>query len=263
MSAGENSLETLVSHDRAIVATALALLLVLAWAYTVAMAIDVPEADRHAAMGMDTGAWMPWTGIEAALIFVMWVVMMVAMMMPAAAPMVLTYVRINRQRAPVSSRFGTDAAFLLGYLVLWGLFSLAAATAQWLLHTATLLSPAMASASPVFSALLLIAAGFYQFAPLKSACLAKCRSPMGFLMSEWRNGVRGAFIMGLRHGLYCLGCCWLLMVLLFVAGVMNLLWIALIALAVLAEKVLPFGVWVSRALGVALTAGGIGLLALP
>jgi len=188
---------------------------------------------------------------------------MVAMMTPAAAPMVLTYARINRQRALVSSPFGADVAFVIGYLVLWGLFSLAAAAAQWLLHTAALLSPAMSSASPVFSAVLLIGAGFYQFTPVKNACLAKCRNPMGFLMSEWRNGVRGAFIMGLRHGMYCLGCCWLLMALLFVAGVMNLLWIALIALAVLAEKVLPFGVWVSRALGAASVAGGVGLLVLP
>ncbi len=206
-------------------------------------------------------AWKPWTATEAALMFLMWIVMMAAMMFPSAAPMLLAFARIRRARAPAATLMSSSTAFLLGYLALWAAFSVFAATAQGLLHAAALLSPSMASASPIFSGAVLIAAGLYQFTPLKGVCLAKCRMPLAFLLAEWRDGSRGAFVMGLRHGFYCVGCCWVLMTLLFVAGVMNLVWIAFLALVVLAEKALPHGQWVGRILGIAAVAWGAWLLA--
>jgi predicted metal-binding membrane protein len=151
--------------------------------------------------------------------------------------------------------------FVLGYLVVWTTYSVAAALAQAGLHAAALMSPAMAATSPLLAGGLLVAAGVFQWTPLKRACLAGCRSPLSFLMAGWREGRGGAFVMGLRHGLYCLGCCWALMALLFVVGVMNLLWVAAIAVAVLVEKVVPRGDLVGRLAGVALVAAGLLLVA--
>jgi predicted metal-binding membrane protein len=156
--------------------------------------------------------------------------------------------------------------FLLGYVAVWTSFSALAAVAQWALHATALLSPRMVSTSPVLGGGLLIAAGVFQWTPLKHACLAHCRSPLSFLSTDWREGWRGAFAMGWKHGAYCTGCCWVLMALLFVAGVMNLWWIAAITLLVLLEKVLPRGLWFGRAAGVSfivwggwLIAGAIGI----
>jgi len=258
----------LARRDRLVVLASLALLAILAWAYTALMALPGPEGERHGAMGAMAGmagmamdAWKPWTAAEAAFMFVMWIVMMAAMMVPSAAPMVLAFARISRARAPTPGLMTSGAAFLLGYLALWAVFSLFATTVQGLLHAAALLSPSMASASPIFSGAVLIAAGIYQFTPLKRVCLSKCRTPLAFLIAEWREGSRGALVMGLRHGLYCVGCCWVVMALLFVAGVMNLVWIALLALVVLAEKALPYGQGVGRVLGIAAVAWGAWLLA--
>ena len=150
--------------------------------------------------------------------------------------------------------------FLFGYLAVWITYSAAATMAQWVLHNAALLSPTMAAASPVLSGGLLLAAGVFQWTPLKRACLRGCRSPLSFLMTEWREGTTGAFIMGLRHGSYCLGCCWILMALLFATGVMNLFWVAVIALFVMAEKTLVRGELLGRVTGVALVAAGIALM---
>jgi predicted metal-binding membrane protein len=147
--------------------------------------------------------------------------------------------------------------FTLGYLVAWTAFAVVAATVQWVLHGAALLSPAMTSASPLLGGMLLIAAGVYQWLPLKAACLTHCRSPLDFFAAEWREGEAGALAMGFRHGLHCVGCCWLLMGLLFVAGVMNLLWIAAIAGFVLVEKVLPGGRIVGRVAGAVLVVWGL------
>lgn len=266
--ATDKAIESLVRRDRLVVAASLALLAILAWTYTVLMALPGSEVNQHGEMhamagmaGMATGAWRPWTATEAAFMFAMWIVMMAAMMIPSAAPMVLAFARISRARAPTPGPMTSSAAFLLGYLALWAVFGLLAATAQGLLHAAALLSPSMASASPIFSGAVLIAAGIYQFTPLKRVCLAKCRTPLGFLLAEWREGSRGAWVMGLRHGLYCVGCCWVAMALLFVAGVMNLVWIALLALVVLAEKALPYGQEMGRVLGIAAVAWGAWLLA--
>jgi predicted metal-binding membrane protein len=151
--------------------------------------------------------------------------------------------------------------FALGYGVAWSGFSLAATTVQWGLERAALLTPTMASASPRLGGALLIAAALYQWSPLKHACLVRCRAPLFFLSHHWRPGRTGALLMGLHHGLYCVGCCWVLMALLFVFGVMNLLWIAALALLVLLEKVAPWGEWLSRASAVLLAAAGALLIA--
>jgi len=200
-----------------------------------------------------------WEGVELLLLFVMWAVMMVAMMVPSVAPLILMFARANR-REGADRVVGSAGILLLGYLLVWWSFSGLAALAQWGLHGAAVLSPMMASTSPVFGGLLLVAAGVFQFTPLKHACLGRCRSPMGFLLSEWRRGRWGALTMGLKHGAYCVGCCWALMALLFVAGVMNLLWVAAIAVFVLLEKTAPMGEMLGRVTGVALVLAGIALL---
>jgi predicted metal-binding membrane protein len=183
------------------------------------------------------------------------------MMTPAAAPMILTFATIHRRRTAEGRPTVPTAIFVLGYLVVWTIYSVVAAVAQAGLHAAALLSPAMAATSPLLAGGLLVAAGVFQWTPLKHACLSACRSPLSFLMTGWREGRGGAFVMGLRHGLYCLGCCWALMALLFVAGVMNLLWVAAIAVAVLVEKVVPRGDLVGRLASVALVAAGVWLVA--
>jgi predicted metal-binding membrane protein len=183
------------------------------------------------------------------------------MMTPTAAPMILLFAAVHRRRTAAGRAAGPTAILVLGYLIVWTFYSVAAALAQGGLHAAALLSPAMTTTSPSLAGGLLILAGVFQWTPLKRACLAACRSPLSFLMGSWREGHAGALVMGLRHGLYCLGCCWALMALLFVAGVMNLLWVAAIAVAVLAEKVVPGGEVIGRLGGVALAAGGVLLLA--
>ena len=211
--------------------------------------------------GMPMPAPHPWAPLDVALLFLMWAVMMVAMMLPSAAPMILLVASVNRGRRERASPAAPTAIFAAGYLLVWTGFSAAAALAQAALHQAALLSPAMATTSPVLGGVLLLVAGIYQWLPLKSACLGRCQSPLGFLGSEWREGHRGALVMGVRHGLFCLGCCWALMALLFVAGVMHLAWVAGIAALVLVEKVVPGGRWVGRAAGVALAAAGLWTLA--
>jgi len=200
--------------------------------------------------------WAPWSVREFLLTFAMWAVMMVAMMVPPAAPMILLFGTVHRRRREAGHAAVPTTVFLLGYLAVWAAFSLLAVLAQWALHAAALISPMLVSTSPVLGAALLIGAGIYQWTPLKHACLAKCRSPLGFLLTEWRDGARGAFVMGVRHGAYCTGCCWALMALLFVGGVMNLLWVAAIAGFVLAEKVAPAGRAVGRIAGLVLVAWG-------
>lgn len=205
----------------------------------------------HAMLGVRA-----WTWTDAGLMFLMWTVMMVGMMVPSAAPMTLLYGAVARKAAAQGSPLAPTAVFVAGYLSMWALFSAAATAAQWGLERAALLSPAMVATSPALGAALLIAAGIYQLTPLKRACLRHCRSPAHFLSGHWRGGTTGAFRMGLEHGAYCLGCCWVLMGLLFVGGVMNLLWIAAIALFVLVEKLVPHGVGGGRLAGIAMIAAG-------
>ncbi len=256
--------EGLLRRDRAIVAAGLAALVVLAWAYLAHLASSMGTAMPGMPAGMGMGMAMPrmhaWTPVDLVLLVAMWAVMMVAMMLPSASPMILIFTTLNRRRPAPGRPLARTGLFVLGYVVIWSAYSVLAGTAQWLLHQAAVISP-LAAAGPYLGGALLIAAGLFQFTPLKRACLAVCRSPLSFLMAQWREGGRGAFRMGLRHGMYCLGCCWVLMALLFVAGVMNLAWAAVVAAFVLVEKVMPGGERISAAGGVVLAAAGVLLLA--
>jgi len=191
--------------------------------------------------------------------FVMWAVMMAAMMTPSAAPMILLYAAITRKTRAEGRPVAHSGAFASGYLATWTAFSALATVLQWGLEQAALLSPMMAGTSPYLGGVILIAAGTYQMTPLKHACLKHCRSPVHFLVGHWRKGAGGAFRMGLNHGFYCVGCCWVLMALLFVGGVMNLLWIAALAGFVLLEKIVPHGVLVGRVAGGLLIIAGLWL----
>jgi predicted metal-binding membrane protein len=259
--AGETSLEALLKRDRAIVLGGLVGLSALAWAYMGYLAWDMPQ------MGMSMELTMPrmqaWGAVDLILLFVMWTVMMVAMMVPSAAPMILLFATINRRRQAQQHPFVPTLVFLGGYILVWTGFSVLATLAQWGLHEAALLSPMMVSTSPVLGGLLLVAAGVFQWTPLKYTCLKHCRSPLGFLMTDWREGTRGALSMGLKHGSYCTGCCWFLMALLFVAGVMNLLWVATITAFVLVEKIVPRGDVVGRIAGGVLIVAGLMMLGQP
>jgi predicted metal-binding membrane protein len=202
----------------------------------------------------------PWTATEFGLRLAMWAVMMVAMMVPTAAPMTLMYAAVARKAAAQHNPLAPTSVFVTGYVAMWTIFSLVATVAQYVLDQATLLSPMMVSTSAGFGATLLIAAGIYQLTPLKNACLRNCRTPAQFLSRYWRTGNLGALRMGLRLGAYCVGCCRILMGLLFVGGVMNLLWIAAIAIFILLEKTLPFGDVSGRIAGVAMIlVGGLSL----
>lgn len=198
---------------------------------------------------------MPWGAVDVFFTFAMWAVMMAGMMTPSASPVVLLFAGMQRrsaQRAP-----GVVLAFGLGYLLVWAVFSAGAALAQWALHQAAMLSSEMTTSSARLGGVILIAAGVYQLTPWKRACLTHCRSPLGFLMSHWRDGTAGALRMGIDHGTYCLGCCWALMCVLFVVGVMNLVWVAAMTIFVLVEKIGPAGAFVARAAGVAMIAAGV------
>lgn len=236
-----------VSAGRAAVLASLLAVIGLSWAYLVAMAAH----DMHAGQAMAPAAW---SGSYAASMFAMWALMMVAMMLPSALPMVLILERFQRSRSGAAGL--TAALFAGGYLLVWTLFSALATAAQWGLERSGLLSADMALVGTGIAAAIFIAAGAYQFAPLKQRCLDACRSPIGFLSAHWRPGSVGALRMGMHHGAFCLGCCWLLMTLLFVGGVMNLLWIVPVALFVLIEKCLPGGERMGKAGGALLIAWG-------
>jgi predicted metal-binding membrane protein len=211
--------------------------------------------------GMPMAEQQPaWTPSYAALVLSMWAVMMTAMMLPSAAPMILLYSTLANRRKPKSNPAAGAGVFGLGYIVIWSAFSLAAVTLQYGLDQAQLLSPVMSVTNRLVAGAVLIAAGVYQWTPLKQACLRRCRSPLEFLATEWREGRVGALKMGLRHGTYCLGCCWMLMLLLFVGGIMNVAWIAAVAAFVLIEKVSPSGHWIGRITGVLLLLWGAAIL---
>jgi len=232
---GTGGIEILIRRDRALVLTALAGVTGLAWLYL-----------RHLAGGM---AIMPsmaamttsWTAADFLIMFVMWAVMMVGMMLPSAAPMILLYGLVIRKQAGRGVVFAPIGVFAAGYLIAWTGFSALATVLQYSLEQAGLVVSMMSGAAPWFAGAILIAAGLYQWTPLKGTCLTHCRNPMEFLSRSWRPGIGGAVVMGIHHGLYCIGCCWALMLILFAGGVMNLLLVAGIAALVLLEKILPFG----------------------
>jgi predicted metal-binding membrane protein len=251
-------LETILRRERLILGGCLAAMVVLAWLYLVHTKMAMPDMEMPGMVMLDLHKWGPTTVL---LLFVMWTVMMVAMMVPSAAPMILAFLTVNQRRQAAARPFVPVTIFLLGYLAVWTAFSAVATLAEWGLHQAALLSTTMTATSTALNGGLLIAAGVFQWTPLKRACLKGCRSPLSFLMSEWREGTAGAFVMGLRHGTYCVGCCWVLMALLFVAGVMNLFWVAVIALFVLAEKIGPKGELLARVAGIGLIIAGAALMA--
>ena len=246
-------LETILKRDRLIVIIALAGITALAWGYMVHEARGMAGGACCNMVAPDTNRWSTRT---LPPLFLMWAEMMVAMMIPSVTPIILTFAAVNRKRRDQEQPFVPAGFFLAGYLAAWTAFSAAAAVAQWFLHARMLMSPMMAGNSPLLGGALLIAAGIFQWTPLKHACLVQCRSPLGFLMTDWREGKYGALIMGLKHGTYCTGCCWILMLLLFVGGVMNLAWIAALAAFVLLEKILPAGSWFGKIAGIILVAWG-------
>jgi len=250
--------ESLSLRGRILIPACIALLTGLSWAYLIYLDGRMTSAMEHdsmmAAMGMTMN--MPWTAADVFVTFAMWVVMMAGMMAPSAAPVLLLFAEVQARRSEPGESAAT-MMFGLGYLAVWSGFSAAAALAQWALHQAAMLSPAMAASSSRLSGAILITAGAYQLTPWKSECLTHCRSPLAFLMTCWRDGKLGALQMGLRHGAYCLGCCWALMCVLFVVGVMNLVWVAALTGFVLLEKIGPQGAMIARIAGAALIVLGI------
>ncbi len=272
-SATDSALQTLLRRDRWIIGGAIAVIVALAWAYVLWLADDMDMGGMDmtgyrmipAGIGIMLPAREPWRAFEFAYVVLMWTVMMIGMMAPSAAPMMLMYARVVRQGRASGKPYAATGWFAAGYLLAWSGFSLAATCLQWVIERAALLDSRMAISSDRLGAIVLIAAGVYQWTPLKDVCLAQCQSPLGFLMRHggFRDDPRGCLLLGFRHGVYCVGCCWVLMALLFVGGVMNVLWIALLAVLVLLEKLLPIGRWIARAAGIACVAAGAWLLVSP
>ena len=252
----KTALERALRRDRHVVVAGLAFIILAAWLFILTGAgMGAPSSSAGPMMSPT------WTPGYFVLMLVMWWVMMVAMMLPSAAPMVLLFATVNRKSRERDRPYVPTGYFAAGYLAAWGGFSMVAILLQWGLEQLTLLSPTMRTTSLYLGATLLIAAGVYQLTPLKHACLRHCRSPLHFISHQWRQGTAGAFRMGLEHGLFCLGCCWVLMVLLFYGGVMNLWWIAGLALYVLIEKLFPLGARLGRYAGGLLILWGAAVLA--
>lgn len=274
----DTGLEVVLRRDRQVTAGALVLVVILAWAYvawyaTVTMQPAVADAGMAMDMGMDmSGHAMdmgpasvarPWSGLDLLFVGTMWTAMMVGMMTPSAAPMILLYARVGRSAVAQGKPFASSAWFAAGYLLAWTGFALAATGAQWALQQLALLGPMMQTTNRYLGGGILIAAGIYQFTPLKNACLGQCRAPLTFIQQHggFRRDAAGSLQLGFTHGLYCIGCCWALMVLLFVGGVMNPVWIAGIVALVLVEKLVPAARWVPQLAGLALLVAGIWMIA--
>jgi predicted metal-binding membrane protein len=252
----KTGIERILARDRAMVVASLITLVLLSWIYLAILANDMAAGDmRLMGMGNTTFSMSDtsrWTLITFGFMLLMWCIMMIGMMIPSAAPMILLFAMISRKQSENRSPGTAIALFTAAYLVVWFGFSFLATFAQWLLNELTLLSPMMVANSRALTIGLLIGCGIYQLSPLKQACLGKCRSPLGFLTTRWQSGNAGALKMGLSHGIYCVGCCWLLMALLFLGGVMNLMWIVIIAVFVLAEKIVPRGDLIAGISGIAM-----------
>jgi predicted metal-binding membrane protein len=272
------AVNTVLRRDRAIVIAAIITISVLAWAYILWLVgqmsmmempapatssgtggMNMPSSASGSMIAAFEPAFRPWGVADFTLMFVMWAVMMVGMMTPSVAPMVLLYAAVGRKAAASGRPLASTGWFLAGYLSAWVALSLAATGVQWTLTRLALLTPMMENASATFGAFVLIAAGLYQWSPLKDTCLKQCQTPLGFLMSHggFRSEAAGALRLGAKHGLYCIGCCWMLMGLLFVGGIMNVLWIAGLAILVLLEKVVPTGRLIPRLAGAGMAAIGL------
>jgi predicted metal-binding membrane protein len=263
--------QIVLRRDRFVVLAALMTVTVLAWAYVLHLArqMNMGSMDMNGfrmavtAAGMVmTPAFQSWSGSEFLFTVAMWVVMMIGMMTPSAAPIILLYARVGRQASLRGKPFAATTWFMSGYLLAWIGFSVVAAVSQWGLDRAAMLTPGMAGASVMFGGIVLIASGAYQWSSFKDRCLIQCQSPIQFIHDQggFRRSRSGSLRLGMSHGAFCVGCCWALMALLFVGGVMNVLWIALIAILVLAEKVIPTRRLVSRFAGLTLVIAGVWLL---
>ena len=253
---GTAALPRLLLRQRVIILLAVTAVTALSWLYLLQLGRGMPGMG-----GMAMPMVPRWTPAAFALTLAMWVVMMVGMMLPSAAPMLLTFAALQRRKAATLGRVLPTLLFACGYLLVWGGFSLLATLLQWGLGRLALLSPMLTTTNALLGGAVFLLAGVYQLTPMKQACLRHCRSPFAFLFNQWRDGWSGALRMGVAHGAYCLGCCWLLMALLFVVGVMNLLWVAAITLFVFCEKLLRGGTWIARISGVAMAGYGIWLIA--
>jgi predicted metal-binding membrane protein len=216
-------------RERLVLVGLLALLTVLAWVAMARMASQAPSGVGR----------LPPCCATFWLTFWMWVVMMAGMMIPSATPMVLTHAAVARRRTAAGGPQSSSSLFFSGYLAAWSGFSLLAALAEWGLHRSSLLDPETLRIRPLAAGVVLLCAGVFQLSSAKGTCLARCRAPLGYFLTEWREGRLGALVMGLRHGAFCIGCCWLLMAILFAAGVMSLWWGAALTGFVIAEKLLP------------------------
>lgn len=259
--------ERMVRRDRTRAAATMAVLVALAAAYTIAgvgmdmSALDMTFAGNSGETGMPMDAPGGWSGAKATLIFLMWWLMMIAMMLPSAAPTILLYTALLRRLPADAAPYVPTVAFIFGYFLAWAVFSLAATGMLWWSETAGLVSPSNMALTPgIAAALLVTAVGAYQFLPLKDRCLTQCRSPADFIARHHRPGILGAAQVGIRHGAFCLGCCFALMMLLFVGGIMNLYWILGLAAFVALEKLVPHGRLLGRIVGAGLF--GLGIIGL-
>ncbi len=250
------ALDKLLARDRYVTMASIFTLVLLSWAYLLSSASSMSDMAAMPTTNAMQPVFIGWDITYFTTMFLMWAIMMVGMMLPSAAPMILLYGRVARQKADLTPVYKNLYSFMAGYLLIWTGFSLLATILQYGLESWALLSLMMVSKSTVFGGCLLIMAGLFQLSSLKNTCLNHCRMPGSFLARYWRNGPNGALMMGLHHGLYCVGCCWALMLLLFVGGVMNLLWILILSLYVLLEKLLPFGKALDRLTGLALIGAG-------
>jgi Predicted metal-binding integral membrane protein len=250
-------MDKVLDRDRLVILAALAAVVALAWAYLAYIVVAQPAMDMDA-IAMAAMPPPVWNIRYFAATLAMWMVMMVGMMLPSAAPTVLLFDALQMHGDP--SRRAT-ALFAAGYVLAWAAFSILATTAQWALSEAMLLSAMMTGKSPIFTAALLVIAGVYQFTRWKTACLRQCRSPVEFLVRHRRSGALGPLLMGLQHGIQCIGCCWALMALLFAFGVMNLVWVAALAIFVFIEKLTPAGPAIGRVGGVLLVCAGLVMMA--
>src|SRR5579872_7227657 len=243
-----------ISRDRAIVVASLVAVAGLAWAYLFGLSQDMASMDDMPGMAMSS------VPAPFSLTAIMWAVMMAGMMLPSAMPMILLFTTVQRKQGKQPIRM--TGTFVAGYLLIWGGFAVAAAALQIELVEFALLSPSLVFVSKRIAGLAFFLAAVYEFSPLKNRCLTQCSSPVGFITSHWRPGVAGAFRMGASHGVFCVGCCWALMLLLFTAGVMNLLWVAVLAVLVLVQKILPYPRTATTVAGTAMAVVGLVLLLL-
>jgi predicted metal-binding membrane protein len=252
----KSKMESLLQREHLLVFFCLAVVILISWAYMLHMGWRMSGPGAEIALA----CMMRWAPGDIAHMFVMWAIMMVAMMFPAATPMILMFTAVNQRLGETQGPLIPTGLFVLGYFLIWTAYSALAAMAQWGLHVAILLTHNLVITSPFLGGVLLVAAGVFQWTPFRDACMSKCRSPLGFLMTEWREGRPGALIMGLKHGLNCVGCCWLLMLLSFVLGIMNMVWMAVLTAFMLLEKVTD-NRWISRTAGVILVVWGLWVVA--